>query len=42
MPIVLLGFSSPLVRKVEDEATQKYYISEMPKLDFNREFAGAL
>jgi hypothetical protein len=30
MPVVILGYSSPLVRKVENEATQKYYISEMP------------
>ena len=42
MPVVLMAFSSPLVRRVEDEATQRCFISEMPQLDFNQEFEGAI
>lgn len=30
MPVVLLAFSSPLVRRIEEEATGKCFISEMP------------
>lgn len=42
MPVVLLAYSSPLVRRIEDEATGRCFISEMPQLDFNREFEGAI
>lgn len=41
-PVVLLAFASPLVRKIEDEMMNKHYISEMPLLNYEKEFAGAL
>lgn len=39
---MLLAYSSPLIRRVEDENSQKLYVSEMPLLDFNKEFQGAV
>ena len=41
-PVVLLAFASPLVKKIEKVATQKIDVSEMPLLDFSKEFAGAV
>jgi len=30
------------VRKIEDEMINRHYITEMPLLDYEKEFAGAL